>query len=145
MVLKTEQKNKQKIRDSSAASHCAQFMIFLTGMLKTFCVLACVSVREDVQTSRGVPGQQGVPAGVEGHHGRHGAQVLRVRERVLQAAVLVEDLQLAGPRQAAHRETLLLLGVPHGRQLAEPAARLHVVAEEHAEDAVKSTKRVAKF
>lgn len=99
-------------------------------MLKTFdeC-LPCVSVREDMQSPRGVASQQGVPAGVEGYHGRHGAQVLRVCERVLQATVLVEDLQLAGPRQAAHRETLLLFGVPHGRQLAEPAARLHVVAE----------------
>lgn len=95
--------------------------------------LVRVSVQEDVQSSRGVPCQQSVPARVEGDHRRHGAQVLRVCERVLQAPVLVKDLQLARPRQAAHRETLLLFGVPHGRQLAEPAARLHVVAEEQQE------------
>lgn len=110
-----------------SGSQCAQlffFSFFFYGWN-----VEGTSVGEDVHSSRGVPGQQGVPAGVEGYHGRHGAQVLRIRERVLQAAVLVEDLQPAGPRQAAHRKALLLFGVPHGRQLAEPAARLHVVSE----------------
>lgn len=66
---------------------------------------------------------------MESRDRQHRAQVLFVCECVLFPTALMKHLQSAGPRHAPGHKTVLLLWVPHGRYVAQPAAGVHVVSE----------------
>lgn len=85
---------------------------------------------EDVQAATGVATHEDIPGGVERIDGAHRAQALGAAEGVQQHPRVLEHLDLPRPYHAAHHKALLLLGVPHGAEARQPAARVVVVPAE---------------
>lgn len=90
---------------------------------------------EDVQAATGVATHEDIPGGVERIDGADRAQALGAAEGVQQHPRVLEHLDLPRPCHAAHHKALLLLGVPHGAEARQPAARVVVVPAEQREGA----------
>lgn len=86
---------------------------------------------EDMKAAAGVATHEDVPGGMQDVDGADGAQAVGVAEGVQQRPGVAEELDLPRPHHAAHREALLLLGVPHRAEPCQPAARVAVVAAEN--------------
>lgn len=83
---------------------------------------------EDMQATRWVPAHHCVSCGVEGSDGKHRVKVLTVHKGVKEPATFMEDLHPPRPHHAPHHKAVVLFGVPHCRELRQPAAGLHVMS-----------------